>query len=212
MLRFFGKPQERLPTARVTAYGNGRVHFVCEETLAMGDQDLLAAVPDSREETGRRLVRTTIRVEEYFADSDENVYTGLVLGSQESIQVLEEAFPPARPAASSSDRRRAPRKERVCMVSLVEPPQGPAVAIDLSVTGMRLGCTAAIQPGERVQVRVESPPLLLCGEARWSRPHPSGNFEVGVALTPLPPQQLGMYKRMIEGLPMEDAFDFPLYE
>ncbi len=190
----------RVPSIVVTAYAGGRLHFTCPERLVQGDQDLQVAL------AGEALLLET-RVEEYFAN--DSSYTAIVLGPPQAHSLLEQHFRPIDQGRTALDRRRAERIPRVFRVDLTDP-QTPAVVIDLSHSGLRLGVSEPLEVGRGVSVRmeVEGIPLTVSGVVRWCCPHDSGNHMVGVELAPLPPQLLGRYKRLLGEVPEEPEWAY----
>jgi hypothetical protein len=198
MLGRFRKP--RVPAIVVTAYVGGRLHFTCPETLVQGDQELQVAL------AGEALLLEA-RVEEYF--SHDSSYTAVVLGPPDAHSQLAQHFGPVDQARTALDRRRAERVSKVFRVDLTDP-KVPAVVIDLSHSGLRLGVSEPLEVGRGVSVRmeVEGIPLTVSGVVRWCSRHDSGNHMLGVELAPLPPQLLGRYKRLLGEVPEEPEWPY----
>lgn len=198
MLGRFRKP--RVPAIVVTAYVGGRLHFTCPETLVQGDQELQVGLADE-------VLLLEARVEEYF--SHDSSYTAVVLGPPDAHDLLEQHFRPVDQARTALDRRRA---ERICKVFRVDltDPKVPAVVIDLSHSGLRLGVSEPLEVGRNVNVRmeVEGIPLTVSGVVRWCSQHDSGNHMLGVELAPMPPQLLGRYKRLLGEVPEEPEWPY----
>ncbi len=98
----------------------------------------------------------------------------------------------------SSERRRAARIQRVMPAGLIAPVATRVVVIDLSVTGLRIGCVDPLETHSSVQLELPAqPPLRLAARVAWCRLHASGNYEVGLQLAPLGGDQMAAYKAFL---------------
>lgn len=146
-----------------------------------------------------------VRLESY--STNQAYLDQLGVGASEVVEV--EALTSYTPAdeflelleASPSDRRAAARVQRILAAGMLDPTATPIVIIDVSLTGLRLGCVDPLERGTLLQLEIPLQPLPLrvAGQVCWCRQHVSGNYEVGLRLAPLTGEALETYRAFVEG-------------
>lgn len=106
-------------------------------------------------------------------------------------------------SGASSERRTAARIQRVMPAGMALPHSTPIVIIDLSLTGLRIGCVEKLEVHSAIQLDLplKPEPLSLAGRVCWCKEHVSGNYEVGLRLAPLAGEQMAAYRAFLESQP-----------